>query len=86
LVSGLTFPGAIAVSGDKLFVVNPFANTVGEYTTSGATVNASLISGLNNPAAIAVASDSVPEPSSSWTLLLGLTVLFGIKSLLRRPV
>jgi hypothetical protein len=30
---------------------NPNADTIGEYTTSGATVNASLISGLSGPTA-----------------------------------
>jgi PEP-CTERM motif-containing protein len=34
--------------------VNIGNGTVGEYTTSGATVNASLISGLNEPIGIAV--------------------------------
>ena len=46
LVSGLTGPNGIVVSGSNLFVVNETAGTIGEYTTSGATVNATLISGL----------------------------------------
>ena len=37
-----------------MFVTNSVAGTVGEYTTSGATVNASLITGLDDPAGIAV--------------------------------
>jgi hypothetical protein len=37
-----------------IFVTNTGNGTVGEYTTSGKTVNASLISGLSNPSAIAV--------------------------------
>jgi hypothetical protein len=45
----------IALSGMDVFVTNLGANTVGEYTTAGATVNASLISGLIHPAGIAVA-------------------------------
>ena len=35
LVSGLLQPAGIAVSGDKLFVVDASANTIGEYTTWG---------------------------------------------------
>ena len=40
LVSGLSSPYGIAVSGTKLFVANSYNGTIGEYTTSGATVNA----------------------------------------------
>jgi hypothetical protein len=39
---------------DTLFVTNAASGTIGEYTTSGATVNASLISGLSDPVGIAV--------------------------------
>ena len=35
------------MSGSDLFVANYGNGTIGEYTTSGATVNASLVSGLN---------------------------------------
>jgi hypothetical protein len=38
----------LAVSGSYLFVTSAGSGTVGEYTTSGATVNASLITGLAN--------------------------------------
>jgi hypothetical protein len=44
LVTGLNLAGDIAVSGNKLFV-SSFAGTIGEYTTSGATVNPALITG-----------------------------------------
>jgi hypothetical protein len=66
LITGLNYPVSIAVSGGNLFVVNggtlnvnganfvPGTGSIGEYTTSGATVNASLISGLTNPSSIAV--------------------------------
>jgi hypothetical protein len=37
-----------------LFVVNFEAGTIGEYTTSGTTVNASLIAGLNSPVFVAI--------------------------------
>jgi hypothetical protein len=77
---------SIAVSGDKLFVVDAVNGVIGEYTTSGATVNAALVSGLNGPVAIAVVSASVPDASWTWTLLLlSLTATFGLKPLLRRP-
>jgi hypothetical protein len=44
-----------AISGVDIFVVNFNAGTIGEYTTSGATVNASLVTGLEgNPIGVAV--------------------------------
>jgi hypothetical protein len=49
------------VFGGNLFVANRASGTIGEYTISGATVNATLISGLNLPTGIAI----VPEPSSA---------------------
>ena len=49
---------------DSIFVTNflgtgSLANTIGDYTTSGATVNSSLISGLNNPTGIAVSGSNL---------------------------
>jgi hypothetical protein len=86
LITGLSLPAAIAVSGGNLFVTNELTGTIGEYTTSGATVNASLVSGLHLPYGIAVVSASVPDAASTWALLLlGLTATFGLKHLLRRP-
>ena len=90
LISGLSFPSSIAVSGGNLFIgtfdFGPETGTIGEYNaTTGATVNASLISGLHQPVGIAVVSASVPEVSSTWTLLLlALAATFGISPLLRR--
>jgi hypothetical protein len=52
------------VAGSDLFVTNGLNGTVGEYTTSGATVNASLISGLSQPYGIAV----VEPPASKLAL------------------
>ena len=46
LISGLNNPQSIAISGGDLFVLNQGSGSVGEYTTSGAVVNASLITGL----------------------------------------
>src|SRR5208337_3220076 len=45
--------------GDNIFETNNSAGTIGEYTTSGATVNASLVSGLNQPAGIAVSGSNL---------------------------
>jgi outer membrane protein assembly factor BamB len=90
LISGLSFPSSIAVSGGNLFVgtfdLRTETGTIGEYNaTTGATVNASLISGLNQPVGIAIVSASVPEVSSTWTLLLlALGATFGLSPLLRR--
>ena len=44
---GLWLPNQIAVSGSDLFISDNNHNTIGKYTTSGATVNASLITGFN---------------------------------------
>lgn len=54
LVTGLSNPYGIAVSGGFLYVANEGSGTIGKYTTAGVTVNASLISGLNGPRGIAV--------------------------------
>ena len=79
LISGLSGPidiavsgGNLFVSGGNLFVTNANNGTIGEYTTSGATVNASLITGLNGgPGGIAV----VPEPSTFAMGILGVLSL-----------
>src|SRR5215475_262196 len=59
LISGLSLPTGIAVSGSDLFVVNRGPDTIGEYTTSGATVNPALISGLSGPWGIAVSGSDL---------------------------
>jgi hypothetical protein len=74
LISGLSEPAGIAVSGSDLFVTNIFGGmigtgTIGEYTTSGATVNATLISGLSDPAGIAISGPIIPE-ASTWVMSL----------------
>src|SRR5438552_3083338 len=48
------FVEGIAVSGDKLFLADLYSGLVAEYTTSGALMNAALITGLNGPSGIAV--------------------------------
>jgi hypothetical protein len=54
LLASLSPSGSRA--GDTIFVVNGNADTIGAYTTAGATVNAALIgpSGLIGPVGIAV--------------------------------
>jgi hypothetical protein len=69
LISGLVNPLGVAVSGSDLFVINFSGDTIGEYTTSGATVNAALIAGLDGPAGIAITGSSVPE-ASTWAMSL----------------
>src|SRR5208283_1024762 len=64
MITGLNEPLGIAASG-ALFVANFNGGTIGEYTTSGATVNASLITGLNQPFGIAL----VPEPAAGGGML-----------------
>src|SRR5450759_474808 len=65
LVSGLSVPWGIAVSGSNLFVTNQFNSqmadgTIGEYNAiTGAAVNASLVSGLNEPLGIAVSGSNL---------------------------
>jgi hypothetical protein len=66
--SGLNEPWDVAVSGPNLFVVNPAnggtSGTIGEYTTSGATVSAPLVSGLSEPTGIGVTPPTAPTVSS----------------------
>ncbi len=52
LITGLSRPIGIAVSGDKLFVVN--GTSIDEYTTSGTLVHSSLITGLQAPTDIII--------------------------------
>jgi hypothetical protein len=40
---------SVATADGFLYVTNPIAGTIGKYTTSGATINAALISGLKDP-------------------------------------
>jgi hypothetical protein len=73
----------IAVSGSSLFVTNYGNGTVGEYTTSGAVVNPTLISGLSGPSGIAVASP-VPLPAAAVLFPTGLSLLVLVSCKLRR--
>ena len=55
----------------------PVQRTIGEYTTSGATVNASLITGLDSPVGIVVVP--VPEPGTSLLVMGGALGLAGVR-------
>jgi hypothetical protein len=50
-------PTNIALSGEDLFVCEEGSDTIGKYTTSGATVNSSLITGVSNGGTIAVSGE-----------------------------
>jgi hypothetical protein len=67
------------VDGSDLFVANLGSGTIGEYTTSGATENASLISGLDGPFGI-VMVHHVPQPASLALFGVG----FGVIGLIQR--
>jgi hypothetical protein len=71
LITGLSNPWGIAVSGDHLYVSNIGNGTIGEYTTSGAVVNANLITGLTCPVGIAVSGTDLyvvnqGDSTSGW--------------------
>ena len=53
--------------GGYIYVANFNGGTIGEYTTSGSVVNASLVTGLRTPNGIAV----TPTPEPSTLALLG---------------
>ena len=92
LISGLNDPTGIAVSGSDIFVANLGASSLGEYTTSGTTVNASLIS-MATPWGIAVSGSdlfvvdrndgTIGEYTTAWatvnaSLVSGLNTPHGI--------
>ncbi|HUA65398.1 MAG TPA: hypothetical protein VME24_06095 [Alphaproteobacteria bacterium] len=54
----LTCRLAATLNAQDLFVTE-HGGTIGEYTTTGATVNASLISGLNQPFGIAISGNDL---------------------------
>jgi hypothetical protein len=71
-----TIVSGLAVSGSDLFVetnTNGLNGIIGEYTLSGAAVNASLVQGLTNGEGIAV--QDVPEPSVCFLLVAGFGFL-----------
>jgi hypothetical protein len=59
LALGVLTSALATQAGAEVFVTNYGSATVGEYTTSGATVNASLISGLDGPEGVALEGSDV---------------------------
>ena len=57
-LEGVVLFSATAWGGD-IYVTNYGTGTIGEYTTSGGTVNARLVSGLSQPEGIAVSGSNV---------------------------
>jgi len=90
LVSGLLNPYGIAVSGSDLFVgLFEHDGEVGEYSTSGAPVNVSLIPDVGGiPFGIALGTGAgtavVPLPPAAWTTLSTLVGLFTISVMRKR--
>ena len=80
LISGsILGPFGLALDGKgDIFVTSFYKGTVGEYTTSGETINASLISGLYRPVGIVI----VPEPTFTLWMLAGIA-LFGLRQIIR---
>jgi hypothetical protein len=54
-----------------LFVVNSLSGTIGQYTTAGAVVDASLVTGLSFPAGLVIGA---PEPSTAAMLMIGTPI------------
>jgi hypothetical protein len=54
LITGLSVPLGVAVSGTDLFVTNNGSGTIGKYTTAGTTVNALLVTGLSGATGVVV--------------------------------
>ncbi len=65
-----------------MFITNYVTGTIGEFTTSGGTVNPSLVSGLREPYGIAVTS--TPEPSTLALFAAGAIGLVGYVQRRRR--
>jgi DNA-binding beta-propeller fold protein YncE len=55
----LTCGLAITLRAQNLYIASYYNGTIGEYTTAGATVNASLISGLSFPWGIATSGNDI---------------------------
>jgi len=72
LVSSLSFPSAITLSGGDLFVANSAnSGTIAEYTTSGTLVNPSLATGFDSafaaPGGLAVSGNDLYVTNASVT-------------------
>jgi hypothetical protein len=69
----VTLLGGVVLAGlarSQIYVVNNLSGTIGEYTVSGAPINASLISGLSSPWGIALGPNGhLYVPSHvNWTI------------------
>lgn len=64
----VTLTGLPVTALGTLFVVDVARSTVGAYTNSGATINASLITGLNRPASVAVSGGFLYITSVNGTI------------------
>jgi hypothetical protein len=59
-ITGLDSPGALAVAGDTLFVLERALGTVGKYdANTGAVINAGFITGLRRPIGLAVSGETL---------------------------
>ena len=68
LIDNLDGPQNLVLSGSNLYVLEIGSNRIGQYTTSGQTVNAALVTGLTAAQNLTV----VPEPSTVVMALAGL--------------
>ena len=60
-------PYGLTVSGSNLFVANGLTNWVGEYTTTGATVNSNLTSGgLGSVSSVAIFGSNLFVMNGAW--------------------
>lgn len=75
LATGLMYPCCFAAIGDKLLVGDRSSGLVSEYSSDGVLINRQFAPAGTYLTGIAV---SVPEPSSSAMLLLGLVFTAGI--------
>ena len=83
LISMPGYASDIAIFGTDLFITNGYTDVISEYTTSGATVNANLVTGLDDPTSLVV----VPEKADSLRLLgwslAGLGLCLGASNIRR---
>ena len=87
LITGLGFPTDVEAFNGDLFVLDAAKGTIGKYTMSGDPLNPTLVEGLNTPIDMTIVSNSaVPDPSSTWMLLLlGVMGVFPLRRVLRYP-
>ena len=76
----LALLGALLVAGahGQIYVVNQRSGTIGEYNLSGATIHASLISGLQSPTGLAIAGDDLYVAQENGIKILSLPTGLGL--------